>query len=263
MAFGCGGDQRTLTSISVSPNPTTIGVSQSKQFSAIGYDQKGIQLSTDFTWSVTNSIGTIDASGLFYSGASELSGSITATAQGISGSATVSVTKKGFITGTIRNSDGGVVSGITAYVTAEPSLSAQTDSYGKYTISGISSGTVEVKTRETAVYVAASSSVFVSTGETASCNLTLMPRLSIANEYESKSDNTITVVGVVCNNGSTEAKGVSIIYQYFNEEGGQIGGKVESLGNISGLGTANFNFTVFLSELSYASKTHTVTCTSF
>ncbi|CVK34100.1 Ig-like domain-containing protein [Methanoculleus bourgensis] len=82
-----------LTSISVSPAAPTIDVGETQQFTAICYDQYGAPISdVSVIWSSENeTVGTIDTSGLF-TAIEEGATTITASANGISGTATVTVT---------------------------------------------------------------------------------------------------------------------------------------------------------------------------
>ena len=82
-----------LTTIAISPASASVNANQTWQFTAIGNDQNGSQLSPQpsFTWSVSGG-GTIDANGLFTAGATA-GGPFTVSAQSgsIIGTATVSI----------------------------------------------------------------------------------------------------------------------------------------------------------------------------
>jgi uncharacterized repeat protein (TIGR02543 family) len=90
--FAVGG---TLTTITVSPSSGSVATGQTRQFTAIAYDQNGNQLSPQpaFTWTVPTGAGNISASGLFTAG-STAGGPYTVTAASgtIIGTATVTVT---------------------------------------------------------------------------------------------------------------------------------------------------------------------------
>lgn len=83
----------SLTSISVSPNPASVYTGGTRQLTATGYDQYGATMSgLSFTWSSSNSsVASVSSSGLV-SGVAVGSTSVTASASGRSGSATVNVT---------------------------------------------------------------------------------------------------------------------------------------------------------------------------
>ncbi len=75
---------QTLTTITVLPGTATLNENATQQFSATGYDQFGLAMAVQpsFTWSKTAGIGGIDSSGLYTSPGS----SGTATVQAASGS---------------------------------------------------------------------------------------------------------------------------------------------------------------------------------
>jgi len=80
------------TSIVVTPTNPTVSPSATQQFSATAYDQNGVALSPQpsFTWSKAGD-GTISASGLYTAGTASGSCTVTAMADRISGSTTVTV----------------------------------------------------------------------------------------------------------------------------------------------------------------------------
>lgn len=84
-----------LASITVTPNPTTLGVGRQQQFTATGRDAGGNEVPVTAVWSTTNPPGTIDAAtGMFTAGTTlgTFENSVTATSGSLSGSATVTVT---------------------------------------------------------------------------------------------------------------------------------------------------------------------------
>ncbi len=84
-----------LTTIRISPQSATVGVNLQVQFSAIGYDQYGssMTLSTPFVWSNTNNPpNSIDQTGLYQAGGNTGTDTVTATNQGIQGTASVTIT---------------------------------------------------------------------------------------------------------------------------------------------------------------------------
>ena len=90
--FQTGG---TLTTITVSPSSASVTTGQTRQFTAIAYDQNGVQLSPQptFTWTVSGG-GTISSSGLFTAGTTASAARTRSPPQsgGISGTASVTVT---------------------------------------------------------------------------------------------------------------------------------------------------------------------------
>lgn len=83
---------QVLTSVAVTPNPTSVAQYASRQLTATAYDQNGNAMSGQtFTWSSSNTaVATVSSSGVVY-GASPGSATITASTGGKSGSTSVSV----------------------------------------------------------------------------------------------------------------------------------------------------------------------------
>jgi len=132
--------------VTVSPTSATVGISQGYSFSAIGKNSVGTIVTVSPTWSVEGGIGTISTTGLFTAGGTVGSGNVIATVNATSGgtltgSAAVTLTDKGWLTGTISDTNGGVDQGITVYLAQQPVLQALSDSKGKYTIADIPAGT--------------------------------------------------------------------------------------------------------------------------
>lgn len=84
----------TLATIIVSPNPVSVVVSGTQQFSAVGRDAGGNIFAITPVWSVVNGGGTINAAGLFTAGlvAGTYTNTVKATSGTFSGTATVTVT---------------------------------------------------------------------------------------------------------------------------------------------------------------------------
>ena len=84
----------SLVNLVVSPNPTTLAVGGTRQFTAVGTDFSGAVVPVTPTWSVTAGGGTISASGLFTAGTTPgtFTNTVTATSNGKTGTATVIVT---------------------------------------------------------------------------------------------------------------------------------------------------------------------------
>jgi hypothetical protein len=84
-----------LATITVTPNPTTLQVNTTQQFTAVGRDAGGNVVAITPVWSVTNGGGTINAStGLFTAGGTTgtFSNTVRATSGTLFGTATVNVT---------------------------------------------------------------------------------------------------------------------------------------------------------------------------
>ncbi|MEX2570957.1 MAG: ice-binding family protein [Gemmatimonadota bacterium] len=84
-----------LATITVTPNPATMEIGATQQFTAVGHDAGGNPVDIDATWSVVDGGGTIDAgTGLFTAGntTGTFENTVTATQGSISGTATVVVT---------------------------------------------------------------------------------------------------------------------------------------------------------------------------
>jgi hypothetical protein len=87
-----------LVTITVTPDPETLGTGAQQQFTAVGRDAGGNVVAIDPVWSTTNPPGTINANtGLFTAGntAGTFANSVRATDGGIFGTATVTVTAVG------------------------------------------------------------------------------------------------------------------------------------------------------------------------
>jgi alpha-L-arabinofuranosidase len=83
----------TLTSIVVTPATATVATNATGQFSATGYDQFGAVLGVQpaFNWAVTSGGGNVGTTGLFTAPAGAGTSVVTASSDGVSASATVTV----------------------------------------------------------------------------------------------------------------------------------------------------------------------------
>ncbi len=84
----------TLAAIVVTPNPQTLQINGTQQFTAVGKDFSGAIVPFTPTWSVAASGGAISSSGVFTAGTTPgtFNNTVTATSGSISGTATVIVT---------------------------------------------------------------------------------------------------------------------------------------------------------------------------
>ena len=83
-----------LATITVTPTPTTLVISATQQFTAVGTDASGNVVAIAPTWSVVANGGTISSTGVFTAGTTPgtFTNTVTATSGAISGTATVTVT---------------------------------------------------------------------------------------------------------------------------------------------------------------------------
>jgi hypothetical protein len=94
----CGSDNstspHTLATITVTPANPTLTAGNTQQFTAVGKDADGNDVSITPTWSVEAGGGTIDNNGMFTAGstAGTFTSTVKATSGGVSGTATVTVT---------------------------------------------------------------------------------------------------------------------------------------------------------------------------
>jgi len=86
-----------LASITVTPNPDTLLTQATQQFTAVGHDASNNVVAITPVWTVTNSGGSINASGLFTAGITPgtYANTVRATSGAIFGTATVVVTSAG------------------------------------------------------------------------------------------------------------------------------------------------------------------------
>ena len=257
---GCGADSGVADRVAVSPATVLVGQLQKQQFYATVYNASNQVLTKAITWSVTGGIGTIDASGMLYAGSSLLSGTVVAQADSLSGSASVTVTDKGSLSGSITDRDGNIGSSIFVYLTVMPSLSATSDNSGRYAIANIPPGSYEVSTRENLTYITATKEVRVTAGLATIANLTLTPRLGVS-ESLTPGGTYISVSITVTNNGLTEVKGVTAIYIFYDEDGSLVGSESLNLGNIAAGSHVDRDFAV--ATVTYARYTRTISATSY
>lgn len=90
----------SLATLTVSPSPTSLVISATQQYTAVGKDVGGNVVAVTPTWSVVASGGSISAAGLFTAGtlAGTFTNTVKATSGSISGTATVTVTVGGLAT---------------------------------------------------------------------------------------------------------------------------------------------------------------------
>lgn len=169
---GCGDLEGTLSSLTISPSSSTIGVNRSVNFTAIGRDSLGFIVDVDPTWSVTGNIGTISSNGLFTSGDSAATGTVMATYDDKTASASITVTENGWLVGRLSNNYYGTT-GIRVYLEEDPALFDLADSNGQYEIADIPAGTYNALTVSTDIFQSASLEVTIARGQTTTQSFTL------------------------------------------------------------------------------------------
>ncbi|MBU1026499.1 MAG: carboxypeptidase-like regulatory domain-containing protein [Candidatus Margulisbacteria bacterium] len=180
---GCGDVTGDLASLSISPVKVTVGVNKSQVFTVVGHDGVGMIIEVSPTWSVTGGIGTISSDGLFSAGSAAGSGTVVASYESMSATASVTITDKGWIIGRVLDSKGTIVPSMKVYL-KNTALLDFTDSSGYYSISNVPPGSYEAWTMQTEVYRPASQEVEVAAGGTDTANFTILyfsdpPDLSI------------------------------------------------------------------------------------
>lgn len=109
-----------LSTITVTPNPATLGAGASQQFTAVGKDASGNVLAMTPVWTVVAGGGTINATGLFVAGGTlgTYANTVKATSGTISGTATVTVTLGALASITVTPNPATMVIGGTQQLTA-------------------------------------------------------------------------------------------------------------------------------------------------
>lgn len=217
--WGCGSTSSSssgaLSSIAVFPASSYVAPGGSVSFTANGFYANGTAASISPSWSVTSSIGTISASGVFTAIATG-SGYVVGEMDGKSANAAVLVTYTGYVSGYVLDVQGLKKSNVYVYLTMLPSFSATSNSSGQYTISQVPAGTYLLANRGDASYVATTKEVTVAIATGTSINLTLNDRFSILNENISTTLSLVT--GQIKNNGTTEARDVVAQFQFYDAD---------------------------------------------
>jgi hypothetical protein len=115
-----GGGTGALSTITVSPNPQSLLVNATQQFTAVGKDASGANVSITPVWSIVTGGGTITAAGMFTAGTlpGTYTNTIKATSGGISGTATLTVTIGPLATITVTPNPATLAVGATQQFTA-------------------------------------------------------------------------------------------------------------------------------------------------
>jgi hypothetical protein len=142
---------QTLTSIVLSPNPVTVTIGGTQQFTAVAKDQFGNSLTSQpsFTWTATP--GTISSAGLYTAPMSGTTATVTASSGGKSGTATVNIYTPASIAGRYifynnskfdaASDNGAIATDKTALL---PGLTATFANYTSYSL-GINGIIVDIK----------------------------------------------------------------------------------------------------------------------
>lgn len=216
--WGCGttsSSSGALSSITIFPASSYVAPGGTISFTANGFYANGTSATISPSWSVTSTIGTISASGVFTASATG-EGSVTGEKDGKSGSATVLVTYTGYASGYVLDADSNKKSSIYVYLTTLPSFSATSNASGQYTISQVPAGTYLLANRPDASYVYTTKEVTIAVASGTSVNLTLNDRFSILNENISTTLSLVT--GQIKNNGTTEARNVVAQFQFYDAD---------------------------------------------
>ncbi|WP_301002435.1 fibronectin type III domain-containing protein [Capsulimonas corticalis] len=82
-----------VTSIAVTPNPVSMNVNATQQFTASAKDQFGAVFTVQptFTWSIPTGVGSIDSNGMYSAGVTSGTATVQAASGGINGTASVTV----------------------------------------------------------------------------------------------------------------------------------------------------------------------------
>ena len=182
-----------LASIAVSPNPVSLAVSGTQQFTAVGTDAGGNVVPIAPTWSVVAGGGAVDGAGMFTAGAvtGTFPNTVRATSGALSGAATVTVTAGALASLTIAPNPASLSANGTQQFAAvgrdingnvvaiAPSWSVVAGggaitSGGLFT-AGLAAGTFTNTVRATSGAVSAAATVVVSAGSLASITLTPNP----------------------------------------------------------------------------------------
>ena len=109
-----------LASIVVTPNPATMGINATQQFTAVGRDADGNAVVFAPTWSVVAGGGAVNATGLFTAGTvlGTFANTVQASGLGVRGNATVNVTSGSVATMTVTPNPSTVLVGQTQQFTA-------------------------------------------------------------------------------------------------------------------------------------------------
>lgn len=110
----------TLSTLTISPDPQTLAINGTQQFSVVGRDRSGAEVSVTPTWSVVAGGGTISSSGMFTAGTTPqtFAHTVKATSNGVSTTATVIVTVGALATITIAPNQATLAIGATQQFTA-------------------------------------------------------------------------------------------------------------------------------------------------
>jgi hypothetical protein len=113
-------DPGTLSTLTISPDPQSLAVNGTQQFTAVAVDASGATVAVTPTWTVVAGGGTISSSGMFTAGTTPqtYAGTVKATSGGLSSTATVIVTAGPLATITVAPSPASLAVGATQQFTA-------------------------------------------------------------------------------------------------------------------------------------------------
>lgn len=259
--LGCDAGN-VIAVVDVSPGTATLAVGGTQQFIAMGRTSTGKLIDITPTWSTAGGIGSVSSSGLFTASSIGL-GYVYATASNVVGSATVTVSDQGGVSGTVKNSDGTALSGITVSMVSYPSKSEITSSTGTYSITDITPGTQDIQAHGTILYLTSTQEVSIEEGKTKTINFTLGPRVSILSDTITQAGTLITINGQVRNNGYSTVTSVTVSYIFYDVDNNMIGTGSVSAGDLTTNETKAFIISLTLSESSYSRYTSSAAGTAY
>lgn len=264
--LGCATTSPAVSAIAVSPGTASVVVGGTQSFTASGRTSSGSLISIDPTWSTAGGVGTISATGVF-TGSILGSGFVYASQDEVTGSATVTVTDKGAIAGTVSDSDQAAISGIAVALVSDSSKSDTSSATGTYTISNLDAGTYEVQASGNLLYLTGTEeSVVVDEAETTTVNFTMLPRVSISSQSISQATTRVTITGTAKNWGGSTVTAVDVTYRFYGEVLGTetlIGSGSAAVGDLGPLESQNFTVIITLSQVSYTRYTSSVAGESY
>ena len=255
-----------ISVIAVSPTSASVAVGGTQTFTASGRTASGSLISIDPTWSTAGSVGAVSATGVF-TGSTLGSGFVYAIQDGITGSATVSVTDKGIISGTVEDEDSSAVSGITVALVTDSTKSDVSSSTGSYSLTELDAGTYEVHALGNILYLTGTGEgIEVEEAETTTVNFTMLPRVSITSQNISQATTRITITGTAKNWGDSTVTSVDVAYVFYGELLGNetaLGSGSAALGDLASLASEDFTIIITLSQTSYTRYTASVAGESY
>ncbi len=264
---GCGQTVAGLTSIMVSPSSATVGINKTQAFLVIAYYGNNSTAFVTPDWSLSGSVGSISSSGTFTATAEGV-GRLTATYQGCTSTASISVTSKGFIAGKVRElSSSTGIPNIRVYISEEATYYSISAANGSYSISDVTPGRYTLVAQGSKDYLPTTASVVVATAESTTQNFSLYSRVSFyTGGIPTAAGDYVSVTGTVKNLGTLKAYGIYASYTfYYDSEFGPLPisrTTVTSPYDITTEGTGNFTIAAVYVPNYNGTYTRRITVTS-